>query len=83
MAKRSASTETTIAVSEFKAKCLGLLEELAATGETLIVTKRGKPIARVERIRTAVETLEGAWAGACVADDIVEADWSEEFEATR
>ena len=38
----------TIAAGEFKAKCLKLLDEVAATGEALIVTKRGKPVARIE-----------------------------------
>lgn len=34
-------------VSEFKSKALGLLEQVAKSGESFIVTKRGKPIARV------------------------------------
>lgn len=37
----------TIAAGEFKAKCLALLDEVAETGEELVVTKRGKPVARV------------------------------------
>lgn len=36
-----------IAITEFKAHCLALLEGIARTGEPLLVTKRGKPIARV------------------------------------
>jgi prevent-host-death family protein len=36
-----------ISASTFKAKCLALLDEVAATGEPLVVTKRGKPVARV------------------------------------
>ncbi len=36
-----------IAASQFKAKCLALLDEVAETKETLVVTKRGKPVARV------------------------------------
>ncbi|MBV9947253.1 MAG: type II toxin-antitoxin system Phd/YefM family antitoxin [Myxococcales bacterium] len=36
-----------IAVTEFKARCLSLLEDVARTGEPLVVTKRGKPLARV------------------------------------
>lgn len=36
-----------IAVTEFKAQCLSLLEDVARTGEPLLVTKRGKPLARV------------------------------------
>ena len=40
-------TMKTVAVSEFKARCLALLDDVARTGETLLVTKRGKPLARV------------------------------------
>ncbi|HEY1697520.1 MAG TPA: type II toxin-antitoxin system Phd/YefM family antitoxin [Polyangiaceae bacterium] len=36
-----------VAVTEFKAHCLSLLEDVARTGEPLIITKRGKPLARV------------------------------------
>jgi prevent-host-death family protein len=39
--------QRTIPASEFKAKCLALLDEVAETKETLVVTKRGKPVARV------------------------------------
>lgn len=34
-------------ISEFKAKSLGLLDSVHRKGETIIVTKRGKPIAKV------------------------------------
>jgi prevent-host-death family protein len=37
----------TIKASEFKAKCLAIIEEIANTGEPLVVTKRGKPLVRV------------------------------------
>lgn len=40
-------TERTIAAGEFKAKCLGLLDEVERTGRPLTVTKRGRPVARV------------------------------------
>ena len=33
--------------AEFKAKCLKVMEEVAATGEEIVVTKRGTPIVRV------------------------------------
>ncbi len=38
---------------EFKAKCLALLDEVSITGEELIVTKRGKPVAKVAAVETA------------------------------
>ncbi len=36
-----------INATQFKAKCLKLIDEVAATREPIIVTKRGKPIARL------------------------------------
>jgi prevent-host-death family protein len=36
-----------VAVSEFKTHCLRLVEKVARERRELIVTKRGKPIARV------------------------------------
>jgi len=36
-----------VAITDFKAQCLGLLEDVARTGEPLVITKRGKPLARV------------------------------------
>lgn len=37
-----------ITASQFKARCLRLLDEVAETGETLVITKHGRPVARVE-----------------------------------
>jgi prevent-host-death family protein len=39
--------EKSFSVSEFKARSLGLLARISRTGESLVITKRGKPIARV------------------------------------
>jgi prevent-host-death family protein len=36
-----------VSASEFKAKCLALLEDVAMTKLSLVVTKRGKPIAKL------------------------------------
>jgi len=36
-----------VTATEFKAKCLALLEEVRETGELIIVTKHGKPVAQV------------------------------------
>lgn len=38
---------TTITATEFKAKCLQLLDQVQRTGEDLVISKRGKPVARV------------------------------------
>jgi prevent-host-death family protein len=42
-------------VSEFKSKALGLLENVSRTGEPIIVTKLGKPIAKVIAFTDAKE----------------------------
>lgn len=40
----------TISAADFKSRCLGLLDQVAATKETLVVTKRGKAIAKLVAI---------------------------------
>lgn len=45
-----------IAAGEFKAKCLQLMDEVNETGIELVITKRGKPVARLlpaEKPRTS------------------------------
>lgn len=37
-----------ITATQFKARCLRLLDEVAESGEALVVTKHGRPVARVE-----------------------------------
>ena len=36
-----------ISISEFKAKCLGLIDEVQKTRQPLRITRRGKPVAEV------------------------------------
>jgi prevent-host-death family protein len=40
-----------VSASEFKTHCLRLLDDVAQTGEALLVTKRGRPLARVVPVR--------------------------------
>ncbi|MFL5380009.1 MAG: type II toxin-antitoxin system Phd/YefM family antitoxin, partial [Myxococcales bacterium] len=44
-----------VAASLFKTRCLKLLDEVAETGEPIVITKRGRPVARVipERVKRA------------------------------
>ncbi len=37
----------TIAISKFKATCLALLDRVKKTGQPLLITKRGEPVAQV------------------------------------
>ena len=49
----------TIPATRFKAECLQLLDDVAESGETIIVTKRGRPVARLLPLAPP-ESLEGS-----------------------
>ncbi|MGA8539529.1 MAG: type II toxin-antitoxin system Phd/YefM family antitoxin [Terriglobales bacterium] len=48
-----------IAAGEFKAHCLTLMEDVRSTREPLIITKRGKPVAKL----VPVENKKDNWIG--------------------
>lgn len=47
MALGNNTDEKIIKASEFKAKCLKLMDTIYETGEELIITKNGKPVAKL------------------------------------
>jgi prevent-host-death family protein len=49
----------TIAAGEFKAKCLALMEDVQSTRQTIVITKRGKPVAKL----VPVESKRDNWIG--------------------
>jgi prevent-host-death family protein len=44
-----------MAAGEFKAKCLAVLDEVKETGEAVLITKRGKPVARVTTVEQTAD----------------------------
>jgi prevent-host-death family protein len=73
----------TLGVADFKARCLELLDGVGTRGDEIIITKRGKPIATVLPIRRDAP-LKGLFAGQIkIVGDIVNVDWTDEWEATR
>jgi prevent-host-death family protein len=48
-----------IKASEFKAKCLALMDEVARTGSPLVITKNGKPVAELVPHRPRRPKLRG------------------------
>ena len=52
-----------VIASEFKAKCLKIMDEVAATGEPVIITKHGVPVAQLVPAVQKPETLFGALQG--------------------
>lgn len=60
--------ETTIASAEFRAHCLELMEEVAGSEREVTVTRHGRGIARVSRVRRA----RGSWPFPDLSDWVVE-----------
>ena len=48
-----------MSATEFRAKCLGLMDEVAATGRVIVITKRGRPVAQLRPIRPVRKSLFG------------------------
>lgn len=76
-----------ISISEFKAKCLALLEQVSKTKKPLRITKRGKPIAEV--VPPSPPKSRGNWLGCMkgtaeiVGDIVSPAVDPEEWEVLR
>lgn len=75
----------TLRASEFKAKCLALMDQVARTGETIVITKNGKPIAelrahRPPRARSLIGLHKGQIA---IRGDIVSPIGKTLWEATK
>ena len=55
--------QQTVGAAEFKAKCLELMDRVAATGNAIVITKRGKPVARLAPVAPRRRSLVGALKG--------------------
>lgn len=53
----------TISATEFKAHCLALMEEVQRSGEELVITKHGKPVARLAPVASPGPSLVGWMRG--------------------
>lgn len=43
----------TISASQFKARCLGLMDQVARDGEVLVITKNGRPVVELHPCSSA------------------------------
>ena len=61
-----------IGATEFKARCLELMDLVAATGNPVVISKRGKPIVRLVPVQERPRSIVGALKGhARIRGDIV------------
>jgi prevent-host-death family protein len=57
--KSNTAVPRTLPAGQFKAKCLELMDRVQATGCTVVITKRGRPVARLAPVVQARSTLAG------------------------
>jgi prevent-host-death family protein len=73
----------TIQAGKFKAQCLAMLDQVAQTNETLVITKHGKPVAKVLPFDNDKECSETPLKGlATFIGDII-SPIEDEWEATK
>ncbi|MBI4208082.1 MAG: type II toxin-antitoxin system prevent-host-death family antitoxin [Deltaproteobacteria bacterium] len=86
MTKRGSAAiqhQETIGVSEFKARCLKLLEETRRKGKEWIITKKSEPVARVIPIGRVRGSHRGALKGlATLKGDIIHWSSASSWEAS-
>jgi prevent-host-death family protein len=76
----------TIVISEFKAKCLGILRRVQKTGRPVVVTRRGERIAEIHP-PSPVQSEPG-WLGSFaergqIITDLLEPSAADDSEALR
>jgi len=75
----------TYGASEFKARCLQLLDQVKETGEEYIITKRGEPMAKLGPVEgKATRPLRGLHKGLVeVKGDIVDVTFEDDWEVLK
>ena len=83
----SAIGARTMKASEFKARCLKLMDEVAESGEEIVITKYGRPISRLVPYMETPKSFFGADKGRMkIIGDIVSpmpAEWFDDPDDSR
>jgi prevent-host-death family protein len=72
-----------MAAGSFKANCLAVMDEVQATHESVVITKRGKPVAKLVPIAAEPDDIfnflagKGAIKGDVVSPALPPEDWGE------
>jgi prevent-host-death family protein len=74
---------STAKASEFKAKCLKLMDEVNQTGEEIIITKNGKPVSVLKAYIERPKTLFGRMRGEIHCEDDLVAPVDVVWDAER
>jgi prevent-host-death family protein len=69
--------------SEFKAKCLALMDEVARTGQNIVITKNGRPVAELVPHKRHARSPFGIWTDSVVVAGDIVAPLDVEWEALK
>jgi prevent-host-death family protein len=69
--QRISSNDKYIAAADFKANCLRLMDEVALQRRAIVITKRGKPVAKLVPVENEPRDLFGYMAGTAKICDII------------
>jgi prevent-host-death family protein len=62
----------TMPAGMFKAKCLSIMDEVKTKRETIVITKRGQPVAKLVPVDTSADEIFGFFSGrGCITGDVV------------
>jgi prevent-host-death family protein len=62
----------TMAAGSFKTKCLALMDEVRSKRETIVITKHGRPVAKLVPANAEADEIYGFLAGkGAVSGDVV------------
>jgi prevent-host-death family protein len=73
----------TIGAGKFKEKCLALLDEVSEEHETIIVTKRGKPVAIVSPVTESETSLREKLRGSILQEGDIISPVDVQWNATK
>ena len=70
-----------IPAAQFKSQCLALMEQVAASGRPVIVTRHGKPVVQVLPVEKDADDIFGFLAGkgrivGDIEDSVPASDWN-------
>ena len=79
-------TEKTVTATRFKAECLKLIDEVNSDGRPIVVTRHGKPVARLSPVAKEQRTsIIGSMRGSIIgySDIISPASDPDDWDALR
>ena len=79
---RRPAVPATMSAADFKSRCLELMDAVERTGRSVVVTKRGRPVAMLAPVRTRRASAYGFMKGRMqILGDIlapIDVDWNVE-----